>query len=254
MKSKISQAHSESNRKNGKLYGHLGGAAYAKKMAELKIIKVAEYNKNPKRCKHCQIPIPYDKKTNNFCNRSCAGSYNTSNRDKSIIEKTKATWRNKNKLLADLKNTIKPSKTKPKWEIDANTVYSKLYRCTCKHCGYKALYRTQQKYCNNCSHLYSHAGRAKYWFSFSVFHYPDLFDLTLITTYGFRDNKSNPNGITRDHKISVNDAIRNGYNPYYIKHPMNCELMFFNENNKKKTNSSITYQELIKLVDDYDKK
>jgi hypothetical protein len=52
----------------------------------------------------------------------------------------------------------------------------------------------------------------------------------------------------------VNDAIRYGYDPYYIKHPMNCELMFFNENNKKKTNSSITYQELIKLVDDYDKK
>ena len=36
MKSKLSQAHLKSNRNNGKLYGHLGGAAYATKMAELK--------------------------------------------------------------------------------------------------------------------------------------------------------------------------------------------------------------------------
>jgi hypothetical protein len=252
MQSKISQAHLESNRRNGKLYGHLGGASYAKKMAELKIIKVVEYNKNPKLCKHCQNPIPYDKKVNNFCNSSCSGSYNTSNRDKSVIEKTKATWRNKNKSLVELRKAGKVKQ--PKNQIEPNAPYSKLFRCTCQHCGYKALYRTQQKYCNNCSHLYSHDGRAKFWFTFNVFHYPDLFDLSLITTHGFRDNKTNPNGITRDHKISVNDAIRNGSDPYYIKHPMNCELMFFNENNKKKTNSSITYQELIKLVDDYDKK
>ena len=33
------------------------------------------------------------------------------------------------------------------------------------------------------------------------------------------------NKITRDHKISIFDAIHMGYDPYYITHPLNCELM-----------------------------
>jgi len=63
---------------------------------------------------------------------------------------------------------------------------------------------------------------------------------------------SNTNGLTRDHKISVNEAIRNNYDPYYIKHPLNCELMSWKKNNKKKTKSSITYSKLKQLVDAYD--
>lgn len=62
----------------------------------------------------------------------------------------------------------------------------------------------------------------------------------------------NTNGLTRDHKLSVNEAIKNNYDPYYIKHPLNCELMSWTENNKKKTKSSITYEKLKQLVDDYD--
>jgi hypothetical protein len=247
MKLKISQAHLESNRRNAKLYGHLGGASYAKKMAELKIIKVAEYNKNPKLCKHCQNPIPYDKKVNNFCSRSCSCSYN--NIIKSY-DSVKETWAKKPKSIK--RPAIK--KNRSGHIIEPNAPYSTIFNCNCQHCKTKFINRIQKRYCSNCENLYSHDGRAKFWFTFNVFHYPDLFDLSLINTYGFRDNKTNPNGITRDHKISVNDAIRYGYDPYYIKHPMNWELMFFNENNKKKTNSSITYQELIKLVDDYDKK
>ena len=61
------------------------------------------------------------------------------------------------------------------------------------------------------------------------------------------------NGYTRDHKVSVNEAIKNNYDPYYIKHPLNCELMSFNDNNKKKTKSSISYDELVKKVDEYEK-
>lgn len=81
-----------------------------------------------------------------------------------------------------------------------------------------------------------------------------MFDLSLITQFGFRNSKTNPNGITRDHRVSVNHAIRNNYDPYYIKHPLNCELMTFNENNSKNTNSSITYEELVRIVDEYDNK
>lgn len=35
-----------------------------------------EYEKNPKRCKYCNEIIPYEKRQNDFCDRSCAASYN----------------------------------------------------------------------------------------------------------------------------------------------------------------------------------
>lgn len=62
----------------------------------------------------------------------------------------------------------------------------------------------------------------------------------------------NKNGLSRDHKLSVNDAIRNNYEPYYVRHPLNCEIMSWHDNNKKKTKSSISYGQLKKLVDDYE--
>ena len=35
------------------------------------------YEENPKRCKYCDTPIPYEKRfTNKFCNHSCSASYN----------------------------------------------------------------------------------------------------------------------------------------------------------------------------------
>ena len=218
MKLKLTEKRLTANRKNSVL----GSKAWSKQCNEA-------YKANPTYCKHCNIILPQEKKRNLFCSTSCAAIYNNAKKDWSKIKTGPA-----------------PKVKQPK------APYSTLFKCSCNHCGFEWRNRTSQKYCNNCSTLYSHAGRAKYWFTFNVFDYPALFDLALITKHGFRDSKTNPNGITRDHKVSVNEAIRNNYNPYYIKHVMNCELMFFADNNKKKTKSSITYQELVRLVDDYD--
>jgi hypothetical protein len=62
------------------------------------------------------------------------------------------------------------------------------------------------------------------------------------------------NGVSRDHKISISEAFDKGYNTYYISHPINCELMQQKNNSKKYTKSSITYDELVKLVEEYDNK
>ena len=51
--------------------------------------------------------------------------------------------------------------------------------------------------------------------------------------------------LSKDHKVSVNEAIKNGYDPYYISHPLNCEIMPWIENNKKDKNSSISYNHLV---------
>ena len=70
--------------------------------------------------------------------------------------------------------------------------------------------------------------------------------------WGSRWGNKNANGLSRDHKVSVNEAKKYNYNQYYISHPLNCELMLHIKNNKKKTKSSISYTQLLKLVDDYD--
>lgn len=102
--------------------------------------------------------------------------------------------------------------------------------------------------------LYGRDGRYQYAFAFNPFHYPDLFsaeDLNTLRTQGFW-NPANPQGLTRDHKVSVNSAIKNGYDAFYIRHPLNCELLPWLENNQKKTKNSISYDELVKLVDAYE--
>jgi hypothetical protein len=97
-----------------------------------------------------------------------------------------------------------------------------------------------------------------YGFKFNIYHYPDLFDLDLLNRVGWysQGGKSrrtkNIDGLARDHKVSISEAKKNNYDPYYISHPCNCELMSQRSNSKKNTNSSITYEELVSLVDLYD--
>lgn len=128
----------------------------------------------------------------------------------------------------------------------------------CFHC-HIPLKNQRRKYCDEHTSMYSNNGKALYKFTFKVTDYPDLLDLSLIGKHGWFSPgggkcslPKNLEGISRDHKVSINDAIKHGYDPYYIKHPCNCELMLHKDNYKKKTNSSITYDELVLLVDSYD--
>lgn len=214
----ISSKRLAANRINCKL----GGMALREKADHL-------YFANPTFCKQCTIILPRQKKNNSFCSRSCAAKFNNAHRSP----------------------TAKKTGPKPK-DKEPKAAYSTLYKCICKHCGIEWRARKSQRICEQHRDLYSHHGRAKFWFTFNVFNYPALFDLSLIYQYGFRSS-SNPNGITRDHKVSVNEAILNNYDPYYIKHPLNCELMLFEQNNKKKTKSSILYIDLVNSVDKFDK-
>jgi hypothetical protein len=90
-------------------------------------------------------------------------------------------------------------------------------------------------------------------FEFNVYHYPNLFNLELLNERGWyspkgKSGKWNPSGLSRDHKVSIAEAIKNNYDPFYIKHPLNCELMPHNENSIKHDKSSIMFQELKILV------
>jgi hypothetical protein len=83
-----------------------------------------------------------------------------------------------------------------------------------------------------------------------------LFDLSLIDEIGWyspaKKTERNLNGLTKDHIVSVSDAIKNNYDYYIITHPMNCKLMRQSENSKKKTRSAMSYEKLKRLVELYD--
>lgn len=240
---------------------------------------ISRYNQNPCICKGCNQTIPYDKRTNKTCSSVCRSALsslinkdrykdpNYALRKNASLRLTLANKPHKQRRYTDktskgkiAKNTkICSKKLSYSYKNDlriqyrTSTDYIKIYYNNCSHCNTKFLYSSQQKYCNEHTDLYKANQRNRFVFTFNVYHYPDLFDLNLLVRYKWRCSKTNPNGITRDHRVSVNEAIRNGYDPYYIKHPLNCELMLFNENNRKRHNSSITYEELVRLVDMWEK-
>jgi hypothetical protein len=79
----------------------------------------------------------------------------------------------------------------------------------------------------------------------------------MIEKYGWYSAKNkgdNPNGVSRDHIISVRWAFDNGVEPKWISHPANCQLLRHNDNVSKGKKKSISLQELINKIEEWDKK
>jgi len=185
-------------------------------------------------CEHCSKQF----KSNNFenrkyCSRSCSAKVNNTTR----IPKQK-----------------KPVLTKKqKWLKTVAGPYIILKHSKCKHCGCTIVKPKKTAYCDVHKNLYSSHNRKRYRFEFNLYHYPDLFDLKSLSEKGFYDGTSSTtHKMTRDHRVSITEAIKYNYNPYYISHPMNCELMSWSDNIKKGIKSSITYEQLVEFVDNYD--
>lgn len=206
---------------------------------------IDNYNSNPSLCAECSTPIKYDKQHNKFCSHSCAAL--ASNR-----ERLESGWTMSN----ETKQSISSKLSKPKFSDHVAGEYSKVFFRTCKKCDVAFFSATSKQYCFQCKCAVQRATDI-FSFRFNVFHYPDLFDLTLIEKYGWysqggKRKYKNTNGISRDHRVSVSEALKNEYDYYYITHPINCKLMHQSANSSKGSKSSITYAELIKLVDEYD--
>lgn len=208
------------------------------------------YPRKPKffgNCLQCDKEMRgYERDKKKFCSKSCSTKNNNAKRppDFKYGPESKYPGLSKNEKAALWK-------FRKSWKKDIDGPYTPLKHSKCASCGILTVTRRQQKFCEEHADQYSHHQRAKYWFAFNLRDYPTLFDFTLLKQYGMRGAK-NPNGVVRDHRVSVADAIKNNYDPYYITHPLNCELMLSGENSKKYTKSSITYEELVKLVDAWD--
>jgi len=228
---------------------------------------IEKYNKNPLHCLECNEVIPYDKTIGNksprkFCNHSCSATHTNklkspkTQETKDKIRKSLSVTRLKDPLVKKIKNKKVANIFSIKYFYNSICGdYTKIYNLTCSHCKGKFINRSPIKYCKEHSDLYKNNNRNRYAFTFSMSKYPDIFDCMAeqLKEFGMW-SYTNTNGLTRDHKISVNEAIRNDYDPYYIRHPLNCELMSWLVNNKKNTQSSLEYEELKCMVDEYENK
>jgi hypothetical protein len=198
-----------------------------------------KYESNPKYCLKCGEKIPYEKRRNNYCGHSCKAS--ALNIGRTYSDETIAKM--SNSRLRNVEYKVKKCKG-----CSNNIINSRLMYCSdvCKkeykrkHMDEFLIYKADAK------------------FNFTLNDYPDEFNFKLIEEYGWYapSNSSKPNigGVSRDHMYSINEGFKNGVDPKLISHPANCQLMIHNDNISKNKKSSLTLEELIIRINDWDLK
>jgi hypothetical protein len=197
---------------------------------------IDKYNKNPKTCKECCCIIEYSKKSNNFCNGSCAATYNNRKKDYS-------------KISSGPKG--QPKFTKIEWLVCPET---NKYFCNRNNKGRiiknsPYLSNKRRKQYKGNKQLYDY--RQQSLFKFNVYNYPEYFNLQLVEAHGWYKpvNKGNNlKGVSRDHMISVKYGFDNNIDPKIIAHPANCKLMLHSKNTSKNTNCSLTIEQLLDKI------
>ena len=203
-----------------------------------------QYEQNPKRCKKCEMVIPYaQRKSNQFCSRSCAAVFNNAKKD----------WTN---ITTGPTPKVRPPKLPRKKRsnsvVNAEGPHTKIYLSTCKITGkqwYSRFPKTIHPSAAVTKKLYSYQCR----FTFSISDYPQLFAYAsaLIEHYGWYSaaNKGNNlSGCSRDHLYSVSDGFKNNIDPKIISHPMNCRVVPHRKNQSKNKTSAITLEQLLERI------
>ena len=227
----------------------------AERVAIRKENEKSEYDLNPRRCLQCNTKIEFESDPENtFCNRSCSATYTNKKR----IDDG---W----KMSEETKHLI------------SNKVSGKSYKklvdiccCVCDKsfqmmCGPRL--NLSKIRCDICRHITKHRKtvaldlsklkdyRLACKFRFGLNKYPAEFDFTLIESYGWYKASNHGNnlfGVSRDHMVSVRYGFDNNIDPTIIAHPANCKLMRHNLNVKKYINNSITYEELLIKIKEWD--
>lgn len=90
-------------------------------------------------------------------------------------------------------------------------------------------------------------------FRFNVKDFPKEFDILLLEKHGWFC-PSNMNGVTRDHMLSISHGWKKDISPSILSHPANCQLMLYETNKEKAWKSSINPNELLKRIEEWNKK
>jgi hypothetical protein len=200
-----------------------------------------------KQCKKCGIDLSYEKRNNIFCSRKCADS--TRNVGRVYTNETK----------------IKQSIATTNWNLKHNRNVGQKRKC--KECDieFSIKRNSGKRFCSHqCriefgrKHLSEYKKyRLECKFKFKLFDFPDEFDLKLIKEFGIYKAKNrgdNLDGISRDHMYSVYDGFKNKIDPQLISHPANCKLVKQKDNSTKYIKSTLTIEELILRIENWNKK
>lgn len=222
----------------------------------------SEYYNNPDVCIECGniIPFKIGGKKKKFCNHSCSAKYNNKYRKGSTHIMTDS-GREILRKSAIKHLVFTPNRRQNERKIEYNN--SPNY---CIHCGTELLFRFRNRsFCSQqCKNEFYKKNKSDYRlyrdmcsFKFNLSQYKDEFDFGLIKQYGWysaSNHGGNINGVSRDHKFSVNEGFKKMINPLILSHPANCELMVHRQNIKKNWRSSITIEKLISNIEEFDKK
>ena len=206
--------------------------------------------KTVNKCLHCQKDTLNPK----FCNNSCAALHTNPGRIHTPETKNKI----RNKLTKPKRITLKNTANPNLLTFEICGEYTRIYLCRCKHTNiqwYSPNIRSIHPSCINNYQTYSYLCK----FNFGISSYPGWFTnaSSLISEHGWystpgsRKGKKNLNGISRDHMISISFGFKNNIDPSIIAHPANCKLMNHSENSSKKTDCSLTFEELLKRIVDF---
>ena len=94
-------------------------------------------------------------------------------------------------------------------------------------------------------------------FNFNLADYKEEFDFKLVKEYGWyspSNKKNNLGGVSRDHMFSIREGFEMNIDPKILSHPANCQLLIHSKNISKHRKSSITLEELLTKIEEFDKK
>lgn len=231
-------------------------------------LKVIKPHRKDILCKNCgkiiNKTLSDEKK---FCNRSCSGQYNNKGRKLSEDTKNKIRIKNlgktypnrirKEKIVTENKKIcIKIVYEKNSCEINNDKTkkiiqHKEIKLRKCRFCKEEKLMLKHKIICEECGIKYYKHYRPLCEFDFKISKYKEEFDLSLVNEYGWyspTNKRNNIDGVSKDHTYSVKDGFINKIDPNIIKHPANCKLMKHIDNNKKKTQSLITLDELLMKI------
>lgn len=70
----------------------------------------------------------------------------------------------------------------------------------------------------------------------------------LLQKYGYYNSKTNPTGVVKDHRFSINEGIKRGVDPSILGHLCNCEFLLMVDNARKSDKCSVTLSELLQEI------
>ena len=198
---------------------------------------VATHDRKLNNCKSCG-ELTKNKK---FCSKSCSALISNSNRTIESYKKQATTLLN--------------NKIKSGW-VPKEKIYTPipLKKRICSECGKldETKGHFQSDKCMFCNDSLTYREKCK--FTFNLKNFPNEFDLLLLQEYGMFNPKTNKNGVSRDHRLSINHGKINKIDPSIMSHPANCKLMLQSENKAKQHSSSITLKELLILIELWESK